>query len=330
MKFQEVLYRRFSAGTTVHFHKTSKLPISATGIAIIPTLKNSHAVISTFSRRSAISHKIVASDPVTERFGPRSTPIKIACVTTLLPCECRIAAPLINPTGKLFIPFESNATADAATPFAIQLAQAEMRCTPSIPIRSSPPFCNASTITKSPATSGSTDHDTPFAIFSGSLRSLHATTAIASTAAQQVGAPSENPSAEDATSAAAAIANPASANFPSVESKTRSSSACIFPRRSFREIHRKHKYVSTIAATDGTRKIRNHIPSGGNCSPNPTRFAGLEIGKTKLAAFAISAHASKYGFGATFTRRTTASTAGVSTTAVASLERNAVTTVPTR
>ncbi len=42
----------------------------AKGIATMPTLKNSHAVISTFSRRSAISQRIVAREPVTDRFGP--------------------------------------------------------------------------------------------------------------------------------------------------------------------------------------------------------------------------------------------------------------------
>jgi len=60
-----------------------------------------------------------------------------------------------------------------------------------------------------------------------------------------------------------------------------------------------------------------------------TRLAGLEMGKTKLAAFAMKAQASKYGLGCTPARRTTASTAGVSTTAVASFESKAVTMVPT-
>ena len=60
------------------------------------------------------------------------------------------------------------------------------------------------------------------------------------------------------------------------------------------------------------------------------QFAGFAIGSRKLAAFAISAHASRCGRGSTFARRTAASTAGVSTTAVASFDSSAVTTVPTR
>ena len=75
--------------------------------------------------------------------------------------------------------------------------------------------------------------------------------------------------------------------------------------------------------------MRSQIPSGGMCRSKMTRLAGLEIGKTKLAAFAMSAQASKYGLGSTLALRTTARTAGVRTTAVASLERNAVTSVPT-
>jgi hypothetical protein len=46
------------------FHKTSKLAISATGMAMMPILKNSQAVITTFSRRRAMSQRIVASEPV--------------------------------------------------------------------------------------------------------------------------------------------------------------------------------------------------------------------------------------------------------------------------
>lgn len=60
------------------FHSASTAPAKANGIAIIPIRRNSHAVICTFSRRNAISQRIVASDPVTDRFGPKSTPIKIA------------------------------------------------------------------------------------------------------------------------------------------------------------------------------------------------------------------------------------------------------------
>ena len=91
----------FQSRHAPQFHKTSKLAIRANGIAMMPILKNSQAVISTFSRRRAMSQRIVASEPVTERLGPRSTPIKIACATTLVSSACRIAAPLIRPMGKI-------------------------------------------------------------------------------------------------------------------------------------------------------------------------------------------------------------------------------------
>src|SRR5450631_262189 len=60
------------ANVLVQRSSRSKLAARATGITTIPTLKNCHAEISSFSRRRAINHRIVASDPVTDKFGPRS------------------------------------------------------------------------------------------------------------------------------------------------------------------------------------------------------------------------------------------------------------------
>jgi hypothetical protein len=57
---------------------------------------------------------------------------------------------------------------------------------------------------------------------------------------------------------------------------------------------------------------------------------GFEIGSTKLAAFATNAQTYSSGSGSVFARRAAANTAGVSTTAVASFDRNTVVTVPTR
>ena len=51
---------------------------NATGIATAPTLRESPKFTSSFSLRSAVSQRIVANDPVTERFGPSSTPIGTA------------------------------------------------------------------------------------------------------------------------------------------------------------------------------------------------------------------------------------------------------------
>ena len=71
-----------------------------------------------------------------------------------------------------------------------------------------------------------------------------------------------------------------------------------------------------------TRRAREDLP------PNTTRFAGLEIGKTKLAAFATKAQIKSNGMARVRALRAAASTAGVKTTAVASLERKIVMTVP--
>jgi len=56
-------------------------------MAKIPILKKSQTPTCSFSLCSPISQRIVASDPVTERLGPRSTPISTAramsvCVRT--------------------------------------------------------------------------------------------------------------------------------------------------------------------------------------------------------------------------------------------------------
>ena len=100
------------------------------------------------------------------------------------------------------------------------------------------------------------------------------------------------------------------------------------PRRSPRDSHRNTINVSKTAGIDGTKKISSQRKSEGKWLPKMTRLAGLEMGRRKLAALAMSAHASKCGRGFTSSRRTMVSTAGVSTTAVASLERKAVTPVP--
>ena len=53
----------------------------AGGITSIPSLRNCQAVTLCPSRRRAVSHRMVASEPVTDRFGPRSTPISTALRT---------------------------------------------------------------------------------------------------------------------------------------------------------------------------------------------------------------------------------------------------------
>ena len=54
------------------------------------------------------------------------------------------------------------------------------------------------------------------------------------------------------------------------------------------------------------------------------------MGNTKLAAFAMNAHTNNSGNGLVCAFLATANTAGVSTTAAASFDKNVVTTTPTR
>ncbi len=66
-------------------------------------------------------------------------------------------------------------------------------------------------------------------------------------------------------------------------------------------------------------------------SAKKSRLEGLAIGSSVLAALATSAQANTYGSAPPSTMSvwaSAASTAGVSTTIVASLERNAVVTIP--
>ena len=46
-----------------------------------PKAKNRHPLKSSPSRRIAISHSRVASEPVTDKLGPKSTPISTAAFT---------------------------------------------------------------------------------------------------------------------------------------------------------------------------------------------------------------------------------------------------------
>src|SRR5665213_2994843 len=183
------------------------------------------------------------------------------------------------------------ATANADIPFAAPVVVCSRARSPERPNWSRPAFCSAPTITKSPATKNNTDQDAPFATLSGMLGFRQVTTAIARTAAQHVGRPSDRPNADDVTRAAAAMANPKSASFPSTESDTGFDSTCISPRSSSREAHRKQRKVTEIETAEGRRKICNHLPSGGMCWSKTIRLAGFEIGKTKLAALAMNAQA---------------------------------------
>ena len=89
--------------------------------------------------------------------------------------------------------------------------------------------------------------------------------------------------------------------------------------------------MSATAASEARPNEANQAPSGGIPSAKKSRFEGLAIGSSVLAALATSAHAKTYGSAPPPARSvlpSAASTAGVSTTIVASLERNAVVTTP--
>ncbi len=54
-------------GASAHQIAAASAATSAGGVTSMPIFRKRQAVTSIFSRRSATSHKIVASDPVTER-----------------------------------------------------------------------------------------------------------------------------------------------------------------------------------------------------------------------------------------------------------------------
>src|ERR1700693_1058504 len=87
---------------------------SAGGMTTRPSLRNCQAATCSPSRRSAISHRMVASDPVTERFGPRSTPIRIAPVTCAGTCAAWLTVAAISPAGRLLTRFDAKATTTPA------------------------------------------------------------------------------------------------------------------------------------------------------------------------------------------------------------------------
>ena len=142
-----------------------------------------------------------------------------------------------------------------------------------------------------PAATPTTTRRSPRVTTMRRLRS--ATTINAISAAQHVGVPKGSPNAEAPISATAPKSSPASASLPSVVSGTGCSSTSIRRRKSLCSHQYKQPKVTTIEASEGSRKTPSQSARGGICRPNTTRFAGFEMGKTKLAALAIKAHASR-------------------------------------
>jgi hypothetical protein len=59
---------------------------------------------------------------------------------------------------------------------------------------------------------------------------------------------------------------------------------------SLRQYQRSSRYVRRMETAEGMLNIASHRTKGGIAELNTTRFAGFEIGSTKLAAFATNAH----------------------------------------
>src|SRR6201996_8354433 len=184
-------------------------------------------------------------------------------------------------------------------------------------------------MTNRPATKRSVDQLISRASLVGLLFALIETTAVITSAARHVGSPKSFLSAEAVRSTAIIRARPARTSLPFALSSTSSTSQSILLQRSSRNRKRRTKKIATIESRDGTQKSASHVPSGGIPVWKTTRFAGFEIGSTKLAAFAIKAQTNRYGSGETFALRTAVRIAGVKTTAVASFDMNMVTSVPT-
>lgn len=103
---------------------------------------------------------MVASEPVIDRLNPRSTPISEQPTIKRAGWACATAVLATNPAGRPFIRFKAKASTvpdSAASRAGPCASDASTAATCAITrVRSS-----ASTSTKSPATSGSTLHETP-------------------------------------------------------------------------------------------------------------------------------------------------------------------------
>ena len=143
---------------------------SAGGMITRPSLRNVHAPTACPSRRSAVSHRMVASEPVTDRFGPRSMPTSTAPVTAEGACAACTAVPAISPAGRLFRTLHASASTIPA-PQAVPCAdRAAASCSRLASWSSSPVRPSASTSTNNPATSGSTPQEMPRSTPQGACR----------------------------------------------------------------------------------------------------------------------------------------------------------------
>src|SRR5580704_522831 len=182
----------------------------------------------------------------------------------------------------------------------------------------------ASIRTNRPATSGKTLQLMSRTIRIGFVWVLTRTTQATTRAARQVGNPRSLFKAEAASRMPATIQIPMNTSLPAGLSRPMPSPSATAPESSRRKYHRKTMYVAAIENTDGNVNAASQCAREGMRVRNTTRLAGLEMGSTNEAALAISAHAKRYGNGSAFDLRTAENTAGVNTTAVASLDMKIV------
>jgi hypothetical protein len=133
---------------------------SAGGRTSTPSLRKLQAPTSSPSRLRAVSHRMVASEPVTERFGPRSTPTRIALVTRSGVGDLR-GAPGDETCGQIVHQVAGKGVEDPGSPGRLgsDCSAAERSTSPSARMR--PVLPSASTSTNRPATSGSAPQEMP-------------------------------------------------------------------------------------------------------------------------------------------------------------------------
>jgi hypothetical protein len=91
---------------------------NAGSVTTTPSLRKTQAVTWMPSRRRAVNQRMVAREPVTEKFGPRSTPTRTALATGVGAWATVSAEPAIRPAGRLLMRLQ----ATAMTAPEIQLA----------------------------------------------------------------------------------------------------------------------------------------------------------------------------------------------------------------
>src|SRR5882762_6764 len=223
--------------------KVTSDAMSAGGITRQPSPKNFQALTVCPSRRSATNHKMVAREPVTDRLGPRSTPIRSAPVTCGDNCAPLATEPAISPSGKLLIKLQRAATTLPVTNEVAFGAAAALVGSKVISGFSAPVPSTASTSTKSPATRGKTLQEISFAIAQGESRFKTRIVNAVALPARKVGSPNCQSRLEATSNNIAVNAMP--------------------PARSPRCVNRKTTKVTAIEAIELKPNSANHVPSDG-------------------------------------------------------------------